>query len=75
MQFVAPFYLGIMYEDLGAVRASGVLAGLSGGLGFLVRPLSALCVSAPPLLTICDVQLVAVTMVFGRRWRKQGVAE
>jgi len=40
LQFVAPFYLGIMYEDLGSVSASGILAGLSGPLAFLVRPLS-----------------------------------
>ncbi|GAA5821619.1 hypothetical protein JCM3770_005701 [Rhodotorula araucariae] len=34
--FTAPFYLNIMYEDMGATRASGLLAGLSGGVGFLL---------------------------------------
>ncbi|KPV74750.1 uncharacterized protein RHOBADRAFT_53698 [Rhodotorula graminis WP1] len=51
LAFVAPFYLGIMYEDLGSVSASGILAALSGPFSFL---------------------LVAVTMVFGRRWRQRG---
>lgn len=54
LQFVAPFYLGIMYEDLGSVSASGILAALSGPLAFLVRPLS-----RSPLL----LETLALTLV------------